>query len=265
MDSRVKALKDFFSGIQTEKLKLESRRYGFDFLDEILAGGVTLEYGQLVDGLIHKYKLLNVSKPRFDALLEGHVAGDYNVCCYFRENANNICCFNIDNNFKDFVYNDPATTIPEIKSVVATLISLLQELGLTPLALLSGRGYHLWLRFEATIANRELYDFLNHAAAKALMVLHDSGYDHRKIKIAVYPNPQIINTGSLRLFGSRHVQSNVFSHVLRDVELLDEAASWSYCAAYLKEQTLSVAQFEHARDQLARFFDDASPSGMTAN
>jgi hypothetical protein len=247
--------------MQAEKLKLESRNYGFDFLNNILTGECSLEYGQLGNGLIHKYKLLNVSGARFDELLAGHINSEYNICCYFQESANSVCCFNLDNNFKDYDYNELAAPIPEVQGALEELTGLLRELGLVPLVLVSGRGYHLWLRFEEAIPNQQLFEFSIRVAAKTLRALHEGNLNYNKVKFSVYPNPQIIHTGSLRLFGSRHVQSKVFSHVLQDAELLDETASWSYFAAYLKEQTLPIIQFGRARDQIARFFDDAQLTG----
>lgn len=247
--------------MQTEKLKLESRNYGFDFLNKILTGGCSLEYGQLGNGLIHKYKLLHVSEARFDELLAGHINSEYNICCYFQENASAVCCFNLDNNFKDYDYTEYAASIPEVQCALEALAGLLRELGLVPLVLVSGRGHHLWLRLREAVPTQQLFEFSIRVAAKTLKVVHDSGYDYKKIKISVYPNPQIIHLGSLRLFGSRHVQSNVFSHVLRDAELLDEPASWSYFASYLQERTIPIRQFEHARDQIARFFSAAPRIG----
>jgi hypothetical protein len=252
VDSRIELLKRFFGGMQLDKLKLESRQYGFDFLHTILAGECSLEYGQLADGLIHKYKLLNVSRSRLGELLQGHVNGEYNICCYFREDANNVCCFNLDSNLKDFDYSAGADRNPEVQCALKELAGLLRELGLPPLALTSGRGYHLWLRFDKAVPNQQLFDFSIRAAAKTLAALHKNGFDYGKIKIGVYPNPEIINTGSLRLFGTRHVQNRVFSHVVRDMEMLDEASSWDYFADYLRDQTGPVAGLNHACDRIAK-------------
>jgi hypothetical protein len=254
VDSKVKLLKRFFSGMQMDKLKLESRQYGFDFLSAILVGGCSLEYGQLADGLIHKYKLLDVSQARLGELLHGHISGEYNVCCYFHSNANTVCCFNLDSNLRDYDYRAPADQYPEVRRSLKELSGLLRELGLPPLVTVSGRGYHLRLRFEEAVPNQQLFDFSIRVAAKTLEALHKGGYDYGKVKITVYPNPEIIHTGSLRLFGCRHVQNKVFSHVLLRSEILDEESSWDYFADYLQNQTSPLAKFNHARDEITRFF-----------
>jgi len=245
-------IKAFFSGLQTGQLKLETRRHGFTFLEEILAGGVELEYGQLADGLIHKYKLLNVGASRLDGFLQGHVAGDYNVCGYFSENGNNLCCFNVDDNLRSHDYQVSTEPMLEVRLGMDALLATLNDLGLTPLVVLSGRGYHVWLRFREVVANPELYKFSIRVAARALAVLHPAGADYRRIKIGVYPHPEIIHTGSLRLFGSKHVRSGVFTHVLRDGHLLSEAASWDYFAACLREGTIPTEHFREVAERLAQ-------------
>ena len=101
MDSRVILLKEFYSTMQKDKLKLESNCYGFGFLNTLLSHDIKLEYGELTSSLIHKYKLVDIPEYRMDTLLQGHINKYYNACLYFNEIANNIFCFNLDNNFKE--------------------------------------------------------------------------------------------------------------------------------------------------------------------
>ena len=86
---------------------------------------------------------------------------------------------------------------------------------------------------------------LRHAAT-TLAELHRQGFDHHQIKFNFYPDPRNRHVVSLRLFGSRQVRSKIFSRVLAPDGLLDEAASWEYCADYLKARTIPVARFEAA-------------------
>jgi hypothetical protein len=134
------------------------------------------------------------------------------------------------------------------------MTALLSGLGLQPLVTVSGRGYHLWLRFEAALPNERLFGFSIRVAAKTLGELHKSGFDYSRVKITAYPNPEIIHTGSLRLFGCRHVRSGVFSHVAQGSETLDETGSWACFEDYLKNQTASAQGFDDAFERISVFF-----------
>ena len=79
MDRRIALLREFYRGLPKDRAKVETRRYGFAFLDELLSDGVTLEYGELtLTGLLHKYKLANIPEHRLDGLFRSHVAKESN-------------------------------------------------------------------------------------------------------------------------------------------------------------------------------------------
>lgn len=250
MDSRVTLLKEFYSTMQKDKIKLESNCYGFEFLESLLSHDVKLEYGELTSSLIHKYKLVNIPDCQIDAFLQGHINKYYNACLYFNEEANNIFCFNLDNNFKE---NNTAL-IPEMQFSVDQLTQYLTELGIEPLVIVSGRGYHVWCRLDAPINNKQLHNFMLKIVARTMEALHTNGYDYHRVKFNMYPNNEIINTVSLRFFGSEHVKNKIFSYVYSKNSVLEEGESWEYFADYLKNKTISKEQFMLASDKLARYF-----------
>jgi hypothetical protein len=248
MDTRVELLDAFYQTMRKDKVKIENKKYGFAFIDGLIADDVMLDYGQMESNFIHKYRLLNVSESRREKLLQGHVNQEYNVCLYFDETANNTCCFNLDNNFKA---NNNAI-IPEIELAVDYLQQHLGKYGMETLSIKSGRGYHLWCRFERPIANQLLLDFMIRIASKTLASLQYSHHDYRTIKINMSPNPKFVKVLSLRAFGSRHIRTGSFSQIRTKDGVLDEEESWKYFSDYIKNKTISEQQFMRTYDQLAK-------------
>jgi len=198
MDPRVELLKEFSRGFIPGTAKIETGQFGFSFLDELLSGGIGLEYGELTaTRLLHKYKLVNIPGRRMEELLQMHVNKACNVCRYFDARANDVFCFNLDNNHK----TDNTVVIPEMDLAVRSLGACLRDLGCEPLVVASGRGYHVWCRVDAPVDNDRLYGFMLRCAVRALMAFHGSGYDHRQIKLNFYPDVKAHNVVSLRLFG----------------------------------------------------------------
>ena len=126
----------------------------------------------------------------------------------------------------------------------------LRGLACEPLIVASGRGYHVWGRLEAPVANERLHDFMLCLGAATAAAVHRQGYDHHQIKLSSCPDPRVQHVASLRLFGSRHVKNKVFSRVLTPQGLLDETASWEFFADHLKNRTISVARFQAAHNPL---------------
>jgi hypothetical protein len=244
MDPRVILLKAFYGGLPSDRAKVETYGHGFEFLEALLGtDGPTLEYGELtLARLLHKYKLGRIPAARMDELLLAHVAKRCNVCLYFAAAANNVFCFNLDNNHK----TNNTVVIPEMECAVDALRERLTELGCEPLVLASGRGFHLWCRLEAMVANDRLHDLMFHAAVHAMAALANAGHDHRVIKINVYPNRRIRDVVSLRLFGTNHAKNKVFSRVLTPDGLLGEEASWAEFEHHLEHKTIPLARFDQA-------------------
>lgn len=243
MVTKLSLLKEFYRGLPKDRAKIETDHYGFDYLTQLLAGGATLEYGELtLTGILHKYKILDIPEYRMDELLQSHIAKDCNVCLYFAPQENNVFCFNIDNNHK----TNNTAIIPEMDLTIQTIWNQLIELGCEPLIIASGRGYHIWCRLNATVDNSFLYQFMLRVAAKTLATLHRNNYDYHKVKFNFYPDTRIYNVVSLRLFGSNHAKNKTFSFILTPDGLLNETASWEYFETYLRNKTISVVKFYEA-------------------
>ncbi|MBU2702554.1 hypothetical protein Ga0466249_003688 [Sporomusaceae bacterium BoRhaA] len=248
MDTRVELLEAFYQTMRKDKIKIENKNYGFDFINQLTANDAMLDYGQMENNFIHKYRLLNVSEQLRERLLQGHVNQEYNVCLYFDETANNTLCFNLDNNFK----TNNTQLISEMKLAVDYLQQHLGKYGIETVCIKSGRGYHQWCHFERPIANRLLLNFMIRIAAKTLASLHYSNHDYHTIKINMSPNPKFVNVLSLRAFGSRHIKTGNFSHIQTKDGVLNEEDSWKYFSDYMINKTISEQQFMLAYDDLAK-------------
>ena len=247
MDTKVSLIKAFYRGLPVNRAKVEMARYGFDFMKEFLSGGIRLEYGELtLFETLHKFKLTDISESQMDALLRAHVEKKCNVCLYFDPCENPIFCFNLDNNH---VTNN-TVLIPEIELATASLVKRLGELGCAPLVIASGRGYHVWCRLDAPVANTRLYQFMLTAAAGVLLILHENQLDPLQLKFNFYPDPRIFDVVSLRLFGSKHAKNKVFSRIMTPEGLLDEQASWAYFEDHLKTKTIAMPTFDKAFNTL---------------
>jgi len=243
MDRKVELLKEYYRGLPRDRAKIETYEHGFEYVEGMLTDGMTLEYGEAsMAGLLYKYKFSNIPEGKMDELLLSHVRKARNVCLYFDDAANDLFCFNLDNNHK--VNN--TVIIPEMELAVRLLRDILTGLGCEPLVVASGRGYHLWCRLAGRVENGKLYDLMLRAMARTLYGLHQEGLDHNKIKANFYPDPRIQNTVSLRLFGSEHTKNKVFSRVFTGDALLDEEASWSAFENHMNCKTMDERAFHAA-------------------
>jgi hypothetical protein len=247
MDPRVTLLKEFSRGFVRDKAKIESEEFGFAYLEQLLSEGSTLEYGFLADTrLLHKYKIVDITDHRMDELLRMHVMKEWNVCRYFGADKNDVLCFNMDNNRG--THNTSIT--PEMSVALDALRECLLSLGCEPLIVASGRGYHVWVRLDGPVENTLLHNFMVQAAARALLPLLVGGSDHRAIRFRFYPDIEVNDALSLRLFGSEHANNKVFSQVVTPNAVLDEADSWEYFEHFVRNKTTSTATFRLALDEL---------------
>jgi hypothetical protein len=243
MDRKLELLREFYSGLPKDRAKVETRRHGFNYLEEMLSDGTSLEYGELtLTGRLHKYKLAGIPARRMEGLLRSHVAKECNLCLYFGDRSNNLLCFNLDNNHK--VNN--TVVLPEMEVAVGALSEHLARLGCEPLVVASGRGFHLWCRLDRPVDNDLLYDFMLRCAARALAAVHGKGGDFNRVKINLYPDRRIRDVVSLRLFGSDHAKNRVFSRVMGPEGLLGEEASWDRFERYLREKEIPGKAFREA-------------------
>ena len=247
MDPRVTLLREFSRTFIKGKAKIETEQFGFEFVDWLLLEGGTLEYGDLTDvRLLHKYKIVDIPEHRMDELVRLHVEKQFNVCRYFGAEKNDVLCFNMDNNYK----KDNTAIIPQMAVARDTLRTCLLGLGCEPLMVASGRGYHVWMRLDEPMENKMLYDLMVATAARALLPLLAGGEDHRAVKFSFYPDFNVVDGVSLRLFGSQHAKNNVFSHIFTPDGLLDENESWKYFEDFMQNKTTSTATIRAALDAL---------------
>jgi hypothetical protein len=252
MDPRVALIRDFSRTFAVGTAKVETKQCGFAFLEGLLRGGVGLEYGELTPlRLVHRYKLVGVPEPRMLELLAAHVEKEWNVCRYFGPAENDVFCFNVDNNRK----SASAVAVPEVDVAVRALERYLRDVGCEPLVVASGRGHHVWCRLSGPVENARLYHFLLPMAARALASVRSAGYDHTHIKINLYPDVRLKNVVSLRLFGSQHAKTGMFSHILGPAGLLDEEASWDHFAHFVEKRAISAATFDDACRSVARLLE----------
>ena len=247
MDSKLKLLKEFYAGLPQDRAKIETPCHGFEFLETLLEGGITLEYGEMHrSALLNKYKLSHIPGDRMDDLLRAHIGKACNVCLYFHEDKSRIFCLNLDNNNK----TNNTELLPEIKLAIDLLLRRLTALGCDPLIIASGRGYHLWCRLAVPYENQTIHQFMLRLTALTLAGLHNQGLDYNQIKVNFYPDPRVRSQVSLRLFGSEHARNQVFSRVYTTQGLLDEAASWTAFEDHLRHKTIPGERFQQAVDTL---------------
>jgi hypothetical protein len=248
MDPRIGLLRAFARGFAVGAAKVETARHGLRFLDELLGGGGRLEYGELTPlRLVHRYKVVDIPDDRMDDLMRAHVDKELNVCRYFNPAANDTFCFNLDNNHR----TNNTVVIPEMDLAIRALRRYLCEMGCAPLIVASGRGFHAWCRLTEAVDNDRLYGFMLPVAALALASVHAAGYDHRNVKVNLYPHVQLQNAVSLRLFGSNHAKTGVFSHVWTVNGLLGEGASWDAFEEFVRDPKVSPGEFDAASMALA--------------
>jgi hypothetical protein len=248
MDPRIALLQEFSRALTRDQAKIETELFGFSYLERLLSGGAILEYAELTaTRLLHKYKLVNISDDTMDELLRMHIEKECNVCRYFGPEQNDVLCFNLDNNH----IRNNTVIIPEMSLAVDALRECLAGLGCEPLIIASGRGYHVWLRLEEPLDNQLLYQFMVQCAARAWLALQVGGHDRKTVKFSFYPDIQVNDVVSLRLFGSEHSKNKVFSHVFTSEGLLDEADSWKAFEDFLRNKTTSAATFRSALGKLS--------------
>ena len=259
MDHRVALIKAFYRGLPTDRAKVETSVYGFDFLSLMQARGVHLEYGELtLSKVLHKYKLTNISEAQMDELFAWHVAKLCNVCLYFDCRANSLMSFNLDNNHAI----NSSQLIPEVELAMHALVENLERLDCKPLIIASGRGYHVWCRLQAAVSNERLYSFMLNVAGAALLTVQEHGMDHNNMTFNLYPDVRIQDKISLRLFGSEHAKNHVFSRILDGDTLIDEDASWAYFEEYLENKTLTIDAFDKAYGAVVRFHPVQHPKAI---
>lgn len=196
-----------------------------------------LDYGELKSG-IFKYRLSGLGPEDFEALLEEHVAKRVNLCAYFGEEKNRLFAFNLDGEGG-----------AGVKAAALYTADALARLGLFPLAVKSGHGYHLLCRLESPAENARLSALMDAVKKSVAQRLEAKGADAGELSCTCYPRARAGDI-SLRLFGSVHARTGEFSSVVRGIaaedDLLSEEASWKCFEGFMRGCASDAACFERA-------------------
>jgi len=237
MDSRIVLLNKFYSTDKT-KAKIESKNSGTEYLDSLTINSV-FEYGEFKNG-IFKYKLSDLSPARFDELLSDHIATEINLCAYFNKESNNNFAFNLD--YSALPTND-------VKIAALLLMQNLIKLEMFPLIIKSGRGYHMWCKIDEKIENTRLISFMNKLKQISIFNIKRDGFNTENVNCTLYPRVDT-NDISLRMFGSNHIDTGMFSSVVTEInkndKLLDMSESWDYFDWYINNRIITKTCFESA-------------------
>jgi len=241
MDSRIILLNKFYS-IDKTKAKIESRDKGIEYLDSLQKNSV-FEYGEFKNG-IYKYKLSDISSTRFDEMLNEHIETKFNLCAYFNKERNNNFAFNLD-------YSGMPTN--DVKVATLLLMQNLIKLDIYPLIIKSGRGYHMWCKIDEKIENTKLTSFMTKLKQVSIFKTKRDGFDTENVNCTQYPRANI-NDISLRIFGSSHIDTGMFSSVVTEInindKLLDISESWNYFEWYINNRTITKACFDNAYENI---------------
>jgi hypothetical protein len=249
MEAKLGLLKEFYSGLLLESVKVETPDFGWGFLNEVLGEGGELDYGEAAGPqALYKYKFCGLPEWTVDRLLGRHIGRSCNVCFYFSEGANDSCCINLDVNLK--IYDNNIGV--EMTLLVRSLIDSFSRLGVETLAVASGRGYHIWCRFNERISNDHLCQWMFRSAANAIREIYANDFDRDRIRAYLFPDPRVLGMASLRLFGTRHATTGMFSHVLAKDELLDESDSWKALQDYMAHRRVTRDRFYESYTSVVR-------------
>ncbi len=243
MDSKKQLLNAFYSTIDKSQFKIETKEYLPELLDSRKTDAV-FQYGEFKNG-IFKYRFSNSDAKFFDQCLEDHLSARSNLCCYLDPNANNLFVFNLDT----FEKLGEVDRCAELKAFATALSDILFRLGLRPLILRSGHGYHFWCRLAAPVENHRLRALMDAVVEVAVLRLTAARIDLGKLQCICYPR---VNTNdvSIRLFGSRHAVTGRFCGVVEKIgenrAILGDAESWLCFEQFMNRTSLDSSQFARA-------------------
>ncbi|MDQ7092932.1 hypothetical protein REC12_04970 [Desulfosporosinus sp. PR] len=246
MDRKVMMLYEFYTGLDQEQVKIETKLHSLDYLKE-LSAKAKLEYCEL-SGKVYKYKLSGVSQDFYRELLKDHLDKKSNLCAYFRDKESSLFAFNLDSKseWKD-----------KIKIAALYMADSLLKVGIAPLILKSGHGYHFWCRNSVPVPNSKLQIFMSLIKKSTIQQMMLKGIETNDLQCTCYPRPNGKDV-SLRLFGSKHMRTGMFSSVVTRIDaedtILGEEDSWRYFDRYLREFTLAEKTFAKAFAEAQKIF-----------
>lgn len=237
---KVKLLKEFYTTIDKTTMKLEHKCYDFEFLD-MLKRHSKVDYVEHSPP-IHKYKLSGMTESYYDYFLKSHVSQEVNVCGYYNKTANDLFSFNLDTN-KNVVED----SLLELHVAVKIISDCLKEFKIWPIVYNSGRGYHVVVKLTESVDNTVIIKLMKYIWLRTFVTMYRNGIDKNKIYISMYPNRQKEEqSNSLRWFGSKHIKTNLFSHVMIPERTLDEQGSWQHFEFYMSSLSNTRDMLEEA-------------------
>jgi hypothetical protein len=239
--SKRELLCEFYTTIDTQRIKVEIKNHDFDFIRK-LKSTATLDYCE-IEKDICKYRLSGLSYNSFINFLDSHLKKELNLCAYFNREKNSLFAFNLDST---------ALKANDIKIYALFLLQCLIKLGIPPLVIKSGHGYHFWCRLDEPVENSKLRKLMNAVSDHALYLAKQNGVDAETLRCTRYPRQ---NTGdiSIRLFGSKHMITGIFSSIVTRIDIedtiLDENESWNYFEGYLSDCHMPLETFNKAYER----------------
>lgn len=271
---RVNLLKEFYSSMRTDKAKViltndndtAQKFMQYFSVDKIRGGEVTGDRPK--ERMIqYEHTFENIKKDILEKLLLRHLWEELNVCLYFDQKKNNVCCFNIDIN-KAMIEkaDDPTKKVLKTAALETCIeiVTILKRFDMIPLFYASGHGYHIWLRFAEPIDNERLRKFMSdiewltiYAYKIDLTKAELEKYVKYRPWVLLYPRIENITERSLRLFGTAHVGTGEFTEIWKGeygLTALNKEESWEYFEWYMKNRTISREQFDTTLKRLIDFF-----------
>jgi hypothetical protein len=237
-------LKNFYKTIDKTQMKIEISHLNLQYIDQ-LKKFATIDYCSFKE-YYYQLRVSNVTEEGYDYFLNEHIAKRISLCCYFNRTKNSIFAFNLDSSIKEN---------PALKIFMLYLCKILEHCGLHAMILKSGHGYHVWCGLQNRIENTKLQVFEEIAVQLATYEAVKSGACFDDIQYVCYPRLKH-NDISIRLFGSNHVASNIFTYIVTKIDkkdlLLDENDSWMRFENYTHKALTSVDTFEDALNKIAK-------------
>ena len=245
MPSKIDLLCKFYNTIDTSRIKIETKKYGLSYMRK-LKSAAELNYCTCKKD-VYKYRLSGLSRELFMDFLDRHLKKELNLCVYFNSEKNSLFAFNLDSHGEDE---------SSLKVYALYLFKTLFDLGIDPLIIKSGHGYHFWCRISEPVGNSKLLRFADAVSDKALHISEQKGLNVDILRCTRYPR---INTGdiSIRLFGTKHMYTGEFSDIVTRIDIEDtvlgENESWQFFEWYLKECRVPLTVFNKAYERAVRY------------
>lgn len=241
---KITLLREFYRDMQWNMCKLETTDYGWKAIKAIEGMDANVDYVEFTS-LIHKYRLSNVNNWLMEYFLQKHIEQKCNICMYYGEKENSLISFNLDTKIRD-----AKKITHEVKGMCNAIVSCLNKLDIEPLVIVSGRGYHIHCRLEKPVDNNTLLHFMIIIELWARETLKNNNISDDMVNVSKYPHREGNTCVSLRMFGSKHIKKEIFSHICTHATVLSEEDSWNYFKDYLDNGIIPIDTFDKALEYI---------------